>query len=102
MIYGGIMNDVQITETALLILSTMQTPIHGYEIMKRINETLNPWMSIGPATMYTTLAKLEKHKLCSILVEQNRKVYHLTSYGKQTLEEEIQRRERMLLFMRAQ
>lgn len=96
------MNDIQISETALVILSTMHQSIHGYEIMKRIEDELKSTMSVGPATMYTTLAKLVKHALCTVVEEQNRKVYSLTPKGRMVLEDEIQRRERMLSFMKAQ
>jgi len=96
------MNDIQLTETALLILSTMHSPIHGYDIMKRIDEALHPHMSVGPATMYTTLSKLVKSKLCTITEEQNRKMYSLTSLGEEVLEDEILRREMMLTFMNNQ
>lgn len=93
------MNDIQLTETACLILSTMRKPIHGYDIMKKVEDSLSPMFSIGPATMYTTLAKLMKHGLCTINEEQNRKMYTLTQLGENVLNEEIQRRERLLAFM---
>lgn len=96
------MNTIQLTETSLLILSTMQSPIHGYDIMKHIDEALHPLMSVGPATMYTTLSKLVKSKLCAITNVQNRKIYILTPLGQQVLEGEITRREKMLEYMKTQ
>jgi DNA-binding PadR family transcriptional regulator len=96
------MNDIQLTETALLILSTMHSPIHGYDIMKRIDEALHPLMSVGPATMYTTLSKLVKSKLCTLTEDQHRKIYTLTPLGQEVLAGEITRREKMLDFMKKQ
>ena len=80
----------------------MHSPIHGYNIMKRIDEVLHPLMSVGPATMYTTLSKLVKNKLCAITNVQNRKIYTLTPLGQQVLESEIKRREKMIEFMKTQ
>jgi len=94
------MNEIQLTETALLILSTMHRPIHGYDIMKQIDESLQPLMRVGPATMYTTLSKLVKQQLCSVSEHQHRKLYVLTPLGIKVLHDEIARREKMLEFMK--
>ena len=93
------MNDIQLSETGLLILSQMRQPIHGYDIMKRIEQHLAPHFSVGPATMYTTLAKLVELNLCSTQDEQNRKVYRLSALGEQVLTEELNRRKRLFEFM---
>jgi DNA-binding PadR family transcriptional regulator len=93
------MDEIQLSETGLLILSQMRQPIHGYDIMKRIEHALSPGFKVGPATMYTTLAKLVELKLCSIQDDQNRKVYRLSELGERVLADELRRRKRLLEFM---
>ena len=41
---------------AFLILLSLRNKSHGYEIMKYVNEATKGFVSIGPATMYRTIA----------------------------------------------
>ena len=96
------MKEIQLSETMLLVLSTMRQPIHGYDIMKRIEHHLAPYFLVGPATMYTTLAKLVELGLCHNHEEQNRKVYRLSELGMHILQDEIDRRKKLLAFIQSQ
>lgn len=96
------MTKPELTEISVLILSTLTKPVHGYEIMKRIDDDLGSVLSLGPATLYTTLAKLLKAGLCTCENQGKKKVYHLTAYGVQVLKEEYEKRQKMLLFIKKQ
>ena len=96
------MKPTELTEIGCLILSTLVVPTHGYEIMKHIDQALEGQISIGPATLYTTLSKLVNAQLCSYVETANKKVYTITDSGKILLEEEVKKRELTLKFMHAQ
>ncbi|MDT0626718.1 helix-turn-helix transcriptional regulator [Alteromonas sp. W364] len=91
----GILND-----SAFYILSTLVEEKHGYMIMKVIEEASSGTVSIGPASLYTTLKKL----LDSGLIQRNKtndestKIYQITKSGKQTLENDINRKKDMIEF----
>lgn len=96
------MTKPELTEISVLILSTLTKPIHGYEIMKQIDDALGSVLSVGPATLYTTLSKLLKAGFCQYRTEGKKKVYHLTEKGKQVLHEEYEKRVLMLDFLKKQ
>jgi DNA-binding PadR family transcriptional regulator len=93
------MQLVELTEIGCLILSTLIEPTHGYEIMKSIENEFNGHLSIGPATLYTTLSKMVKAELCSFEEVANKKVYLITNKGKSVLTEEVNKRQQALQFM---
>lgn len=94
------MKTFEMTELSALILSTLTQPIHGYDIMKVIESDLGDYQSIGPATLYTTLSKLLKAKLCTYTVDGKKKVYTITPLGRDVLHREIQKHEKMVTFMK--
>ena len=87
---------VPMTETGFYILFCLQKERHGYSITQKVKELTEGQLSISPGTMYGTLAKMEKDGLIAFIrEEEKRKLYSITELGRQILELEIQRIERL-------
>ena len=87
---------VPMTETGFYILFCLQKERHGYSITQKVKELTEGKLSISPGTMYGTLAKMEKDGLIAFVrEEEKRKLYSITKLGRQILELEIQRIERL-------
>ena len=87
---------VPMTETGFYILFCLQQERHGYSITQKVKELTEGQLSISPETMYGTLAKMEKDGLIAFIrEEEKRKLYSITELGRQILELEIQRIERL-------
>lgn len=87
---------VPMTETGFYILFCLQKERHGYSITQKVKELTEGQLSISPGTMYGTLAKMEKDGLITFVrEEEKRKLYAITELGKEILELEIQRIERL-------
>ncbi len=69
----------------LYILS--EGPLHGYGIMRKISELFKLGYVPSSGILYPTLKMLEKEGLIRHRVEGRRRVYELTSKGKEVLEE---------------
>lgn len=84
------------TETGFYILFCLQKERHGYSITQKVKQLTEGQLSISPGTMYGTLAKMEKDGLIVFVrEEEKRKLYSITELGRQILELEIQRIERL-------
>ncbi|MBP1045555.1 PadR family transcriptional regulator [Enterococcus sp. BWM-S5] len=82
-----------LTDSSYLILLALLQPQHGYAIMKQVNVVTDGRVSIGPASMYTILKKLQKSNY--ITLEENderKKIYLITDLGLEILERDINRR----------
>ena len=87
---------VPMTETGFYILFCLQKERHGYSITQKVKQLTEGQLSISPGTMYGTLAKMEKDGLIAFVrEEEKRKLYSITELGRQILEWEIQRIERL-------
>ncbi|EGF13793.1 PadR family transcriptional regulator [Streptococcus sanguinis] len=87
---------VPMTETGFYILFCLQKERHGYNITQKVKQLTEGQLSISPGTMYGTLAKMEKDGLIAFVrEEEKRKLYSITELGRQILELEIQRIERL-------
>lgn len=87
----------ELTDNMFHILLSLVKPRHGYRIMQFIKKETNEQFVIGPATMYTTLKKLQGYKLIKeIESEDNKKVYVATKEGITLLKENINRRKRII------
>lgn len=84
------------TETSFYILLCLQEQNHGYGIVQRVKELTNGEISLGPGTMYGSLSKMEKDGLISFVREENkRKIYLITDLGREVLETELKRIDRL-------
>ena len=91
----------QLTDVAYLVLVSLTTPCHGYLIMSRVAEMTQGRVSIGPASLYTTLKKLTQAQFIRLLDDgDNKKVYGITEEGLLALQVEIEKRERYAMYGR--
>lgn len=89
---------VPMTETGFYILFCLQSPQHGYGIGQQVKRMTGNEVSISPGTMYGTLSKMEKDGLIAFYAEEEkRKLYQITSLGREILALEQKRIERLYL-----
>ena len=87
---------VPMTESGFYILFCLQTPQHGYGISQQVKRMTGGAVTIGAGTMYGTLSKMEKDGLIRFYSEEDkRRLYQLTELGREVLESEIKRIERL-------
>lgn len=84
------------TETGFYILLCLQKETHGYGIVRQVEALTKGEIRISPGTMYGSLSKMEKDGLIRFIrEEEKRKIYCITDLGKQVLELEMKRVERL-------
>lgn len=87
---------IPMTETGFYILYCLQEEMHGYNIGKKVKDLTNGEITISPGTMYGTLSKMEKDGLIMFIrEEEKRKLYKITNLGKEILDIEMKRIERL-------
>jgi DNA-binding PadR family transcriptional regulator len=62
-------------------------PMHGYEVMKALEEHTHGCYKPSPGTVYPTLQWLEDEGLVRAEEHEGKKVYHITDEGKAFLDE---------------
>ena len=84
------------TETGFYILLCLQEEKHGYGIVRQVEELTGGEIRLSPGTMYGSLAKMERDGLiCFVREEEKRKLYQITDLGRQVLDWETKRIERL-------
>ena len=92
---------VPMTETGFYILLCLQEPNHGYGIIQKVKEMTKGEIVLAPGTMYGSLSKMEKDGLiCFIREEDKRKIYRITVLGREVLNIEMKRIERLYANMK--
>ena len=87
---------VPMTETAFYILLCLQKPNHGYGIVQMVEKMTAGEIRLAPGTMYGSLSKMEKDKLIQFVrEEEKRKIYEITYLGREVLQLERKRIERL-------
>ena len=87
---------VPMTETAFYILLCLQTPNHGYGVVQRVEEMTGGEIRLAPGTMYDSLSKMERDGLIRFVREEDkRKIYESTQAGREVLQLELKRIERL-------
>lgn len=88
--------------TYLILLALLKEPMHGYGIIKTVYDISEQEYEIAPGTLYGVLKNLEKQKLIEVvgvdLDNRKKKIYVITDVGKQVLQQEQQRYEKLLKF----
>ena len=87
---------VPMTETAFYILLCLKTPNHGYGVVQTVERLTEGAIRLAPGTMYGSLSKMEKDGLIRFVrEEEKRKIYEITDLGREVLQTEIARIERL-------
>lgn len=87
---------VPMTETSFYILLCLREESHGYNIVRKVEKLTDGEIRISPGTMYGSLSKLEKDGLIHFVrEEEKRKIYVISDLGRQVLELEMKRIERL-------
>ncbi len=87
---------VPMTETGFYILLCLQQPMHGYGIVQRVEQLTGGEIRLSPGTMYGTLSKMEKDRIISFVrEEEKRRIYCITELGREVLQMEMRRIERL-------
>lgn len=87
---------IPMTETGFYILYCLRQSQHGYGISQQVKDLTAGEVIISPGTMYGTLSKMERDGLISFIrEEEKRKLYCMTELGRQILDIEIKRIERL-------
>ena len=87
---------VPMTESGFYILFCLQEPQHGYGISQQVRSMTGGAVTISAGTMYGTLSKMEKDGLIRFCrEEEKRKLYQITWAGREVLDAELGRIERL-------
>lgn len=87
---------VPMTETGFYILLCLQEEMHGYSVTKKVESITDGEIKLTPGTMYGTLSKMEKDGIISFVREEDkRKIYKITDLGKEVLQLEKKRIQRL-------
>lgn len=89
-----------ITESMYYILLSLHEPLHGYGIIKKVEDMSTGRLTLAPGTLYGALTNLESQKLIkSVGVDpenKRRKMYQITPSGLVLLKSELLRLEELL------
>lgn len=87
---------VPMTETGFYILYCLQRPNHGYGVVQTVEKLTGGEIRLAPGTMYGSLSKMEKDGLISFVQEEEkRKLYVITELGREVLQLELKRIQRL-------
>ena len=87
---------VPMTETGFYILLCLQEPNHGYGIVQKVETLTDGEIRLTPGTMYGSLSKMEKDGLIQFVrAEEKRKIYCITDLGREVLDLELGRIQRL-------
>jgi DNA-binding PadR family transcriptional regulator len=85
-----------LTESTYYIMLTLVEPLHGYAVMKKVEEISKGTVKVGPGTLYGAFTLLEKEELIvKVKEEDRRKSYVLTPKGKKVIMKQTKRLEIM-------
>lgn len=82
-----------LTESMFYVLMALtKEPKCGIEIAATVDDLTDNRVNIGPATLYTVLARFEKEGyIAEIAVSGRKRTYQITEIGLKAYEEELQR-----------
>ena len=87
---------VPMTEPGFYILLCLQEEKHGYGIVQQVEKLTGGEIRLSPGTMYGSLSKMERDGLIRFVrEEEKRKIYQITDLGRQVLDWETRRIERL-------
>jgi DNA-binding PadR family transcriptional regulator len=78
-------------EARLAMLSLLsEQPMHGYELMKRLEERSGGIYRASAGTVYPTLQQLEDEGLIASDTQDGRKIYRVTEAGQRELDQRVE------------
>ena len=84
-------------EPMYYVLLVLTSPRHGYDIMQTIGEVTNNRVKVGAGTLYSLLSRFEKENIIiQVSDDGRRKTYSLTPKGREILESEYARLQRLI------
>ncbi|MEG0275669.1 MAG: PadR family transcriptional regulator [Coprobacillus sp.] len=87
---------IPMSETGFYILFCLQEEMHGYNIIQKVSQITEGEIVIGAGTMYGSLSKMEKDGLIVFVREEGkRKSYIISELGREILNIELKRIERL-------
>jgi DNA-binding PadR family transcriptional regulator len=92
-----------------ILLSLTDEELHGYGIMRQVEEQSGGRMRLGPGTLYSSIQSLVEEKLIEEtdanadgkLGSERRRYYRLTSLGRRLVRSEAERLAELLRVVRA-
>ena len=86
-----------------ILLALADEQLHGYGIMRRVEEQTDGRMRLGPGTLYSSIQALLEEELIEEvdLGEERRRYYRLTSGGRKVARAEAERLADLLRVARA-
>ena len=85
-------DEGNLPEAAFFILLAVKQTRHGYSIMQHLEERTGGLVTIGPASLYTTLKKLADEVDSS----NNRRSYRMTVKGMEVATNNVERRRQLV------
>ncbi len=97
---GNVKKFSPLTEATFYILISLISPMHGYGIIKKVEENSNGRIRLAAGTLYGAISTLQSNKLIVPKGEdrekKRRKLYQVTNLGKELILYEIWRLEEMI------
>jgi DNA-binding PadR family transcriptional regulator len=89
-------NYLPLTESMFYVMLALLEPLHGYAVMRKVEEASRGAVAVGPGTLYGMLSNFEAEGLIQMVKETDRrKSYLLTAKGRRVLARQIERLEIM-------
>lgn len=90
-------DEGNLPEAAFFILLAVKQTRHGYSIMQFLEERTGGLVTIGPASLYTTLKKLADAGLIEeVDSTNNRRSYRMTNKGMEVAAHNVDRRQQLV------
>lgn len=90
-----------LTEATYYTLLALHEPLHGYGIIKKVEEMTSGRLLLAAGTLYGVLTSLQKYQLIELDHEdkgnKKKKVYSITALGRDLLDYEVRRLEEMVV-----
>jgi DNA-binding PadR family transcriptional regulator len=86
-----------------ILLALADGRLHGYAIMRAVENVTSPSVKMGPGTIYGSLQRMEEAGLvedCGSAEDGKRRLYGMTQLGRKTLESESARLARLTEMVR--
>lgn len=89
-----------LTEATFYILLALNSPLHGYGIIKKVEVLTNKRLRLAPGTLYGAIKTMLDNKLIRFISEdkqrKGKKVYEITVIGRKLIYYEIKRLKEMV------